>query len=59
MMRRILHLLFMGPTPYRRLRMLDGKLQRKVARGRYEPIEPESITPVREYECTRQEGEGK
>jgi len=31
--------------------MLDGKLQRKVARGRYEPIEPESISSVREYMC--------
>ena len=48
---RVLRLLFRGPTPYRRLRMIDGTLHGEVAwgRGRYETLEPASITFVREY----------
>ena len=49
MIGRVLRFLFRGPTPYRRLRMLEGRLHGEVARGRYEALEPASISFVREY----------
>jgi len=49
MIRRVLRFVFRGPTPYRRLRVIEGRLHGKVARDRYEPLEPASISAVREY----------